>query len=146
MLQLSFPFVRQFGRTLAPRVITSIGLPNPYQERYQLGFKFSKKKSGHTKLKRELFGNQTHVNCFYCNKLLNFKCATVEHLIARSYGGTNERSNVAISCGPCNHYRQDYTHEEWKRIIDTGINRSAYIKLYSYLRDSGRLQERRYLR
>ncbi len=146
MMQISFPFVRDFGRTMPFRVITSIDQPNPYEVNCQMGLKYSKKHSGHTKIKKELFEGKETIPCFYCSELQTFKTATVEHLKPRSRGGTNERSNVTISCGPCNHYRQDYTHEEWKRIIDTGINRSPYIRLYAYLRDSGRLQERRYLR
>lgn len=146
MIQLSFPFVKDFGRTMPPRYITSIGQPNPYEERYQLGFKYSKKKSGHTRLKREFFGEETFIPCYYCNEPLSFRQATVEHLIPRARGGTNSRDNVTISCGPCNHNRRDFTHEEWKKIIETKINRSAYIKLYCLLRDSGRLLERKYLK
>lgn len=146
MMQLSFPFVRDFGRTMPFRVITSVGQPNPYEVNLQLGFKYAKKHSGHTKIKKHLFEGRDKVPCFYCKRPQTFNTATVEHLIPRARGGTNDYSNVTISCGPCNHYRQDYTIEQWQRIIETGINRSPYIILYNHLRDSGRLAERRYLR
>lgn len=145
-MQLSFPFVSDFGRTVPPRLITSTDQSNPYEINFQMGLKYSKKHSGHTRIKRELFEGKETVPCFYCEEPQTFRTATVEHLISRSRGGTNDRPNVTISCGPCNHYRQDYTHEAWKRIIETRINRSSYIRMYNFFRSSGRLLERRYLK
>ena len=45
------------------------------------------------------------VPCFWCKVELTFKQATVEHVIPRSEGGTNDVENLAIACGCCNQGR-----------------------------------------
>ena len=45
--------------------------------------------------------------CCWCQKPLSFEEVTVEHLLARSRGGTNDPSNLAIACKPCNNERED---------------------------------------
>lgn len=45
--------------------------------------------------------------CYWCKRPLAFKDATVEHLLARSRGGTNKPSNLALACRQCNHGRKD---------------------------------------
>ena len=38
----------------------------------------------------------------------------VDHVIPKSRGGTDERSNLAPACRPCNMEKLDVTPEEWK--------------------------------
>ena len=46
-------------------------------------------------------------SCCWCNKELLPKTATLEHLLARSRGGSNSPSNLRLSCAPCNNGRGD---------------------------------------
>ena len=40
--------------------------------------------------------------CFYCLKELTLDTSTIDHCIPRSIGGTNDDSNVVLSCHGCN--------------------------------------------
>ncbi len=40
--------------------------------------------------------------CFYCGRQVRRKDATVEHIIPRCAGGTNNRLNLAMACKQCN--------------------------------------------
>jgi 5-methylcytosine-specific restriction endonuclease McrA len=51
------------------------------------------------------------VSCFVCRAHVPWPDATLEHIIARSLGGTNERSNLAISHAACNFSRKDGAHD-----------------------------------
>lgn len=46
----------------------------------------------------EMFGKQ----CFYCDLSMEFRAARVDHQIPRSKHGSNHRSNLVLSCEPCN--------------------------------------------
>lgn len=41
--------------------------------------------------------------CAYCGKFLTMDEVTMDHVIPKSKGGTNDWDNVVASCGPCNH-------------------------------------------
>lgn len=55
-------------------------------------------------LKKRLYRDVVFAPCFYCKKIFLIENLTIEHLIPRSYGGTNDDSNIAIACSPCNHH------------------------------------------
>lgn len=40
--------------------------------------------------------------CCYCGEQLLYEDATLEHIIARTNGGTNDFENLDIACEPCN--------------------------------------------
>lgn len=40
--------------------------------------------------------------CHYCGRRVRFEDATVEHLTPVERGGTDDFSNLAIACEPCN--------------------------------------------
>jgi 5-methylcytosine-specific restriction endonuclease McrA len=48
---------------------------------------------------------QGFVRCFVCNGLVKKEHATLEHIVPRAKGGTDEMSNLAISHASCNHSR-----------------------------------------
>lgn len=41
-------------------------------------------------------------NCHYCGDELHLLESTVDHVIPRSRGGSDEIENLVLSCGPCN--------------------------------------------
>lgn len=43
-----------------------------------------------------------NAKCFYCRISLKGRRTNVEHIIPKSRGGTNNPSNLVISCAPCN--------------------------------------------
>lgn len=56
-------------------------------------------------LKRNLFKDIFIAPCYYCLNVFLITDLTIEHLIPRSLGGTNEESNITLACAPCNHQR-----------------------------------------
>lgn len=159
MQQLSLPFGKYLERTLPPREITSIGLPNPFVlkgRKSQLTLNFGVSKSrirGYKRQKQFLFRKKSKINCVYCEKALSFSQGTVEHIIPKSKGGTNHISNLTIACHECNNRRQDHSFADWQRIVKSGFRdklpyhfSNPFIRLVYFLSENGRLAERKYLR
>jgi 5-methylcytosine-specific restriction endonuclease McrA len=44
---------------------------------------------------------------------------TIEHIVPRFHGGTDELENLALSCGPCNHTKGH--REDRRRRDDPGL-------------------------
>lgn len=163
MHQLSFPFVKNFGRTLPPREISSVDFPNPfrksekcYQQKLDFNSNISLRKRLHKRnahRKSYLFRGTKQVPCCYCDKPLKYSQATVEHIVQLSMGGTNDISNTTISCGPCNGNRQDFSFEEWRRLVKAGFRdkrpyhfNDPFIRLMEHLKEKNRFLERKYLK
>ena len=53
--------------------------------------------------------------CTYCGTELTLESFNVDHLLPRSRGGTDEESNLALSCVFCNSKKGSKTPEEWAR-------------------------------
>ena len=127
MIQLQFPFVKDFGRTLPPREITSIGLSNPYcvdiYNQLKL-FSIRHSQSLNRNLRKKLFRINPFPNCYYCNDKLDCNTATLEHLIPRTFGGQSNIDNVALSCAHCNTLRDNAPIEVWKNKMK---HKSRYI-------------------
>jgi hypothetical protein len=61
----------------------------------------------------ELFREQDG-RCYYCNVYLDgITDSHLEHKIARSNGGKNEKENLVISCQTCNISKNNKSLEEW---------------------------------
>lgn len=52
----------------------------------------------------ELWEAQNH-RCLWCEKVIPRAIATLEHLIAKADGGTDDRINLAAACASCNRKR-----------------------------------------
>lgn len=63
--------------------------------------------------KNHRFGAATTVPCRYCNRALTRGEATVEHVVPRSRGGKNARSNFDVSCYDCNVNKGDLSEAEF---------------------------------
>ena len=67
-----------------------------------------------------LFRYRVVCPCMYCGKFLIKENATIEHLIRRCDDGRNTRGNLYVSCGECNHNRDDTSVIDWKYIRSQG--------------------------
>jgi hypothetical protein len=58
-------------------------------------------------------------NCYVCGELIeNFTLATLEHIIPRSKGGSNQQDNLALSHKVCNEIKSNHIEEKiWRREI-----------------------------
>ena len=50
--------------------------------------------------------------CYYCHMRLEKKEATMDHKVPLSRGGVSSRSNVVLSCKPCNAKKKYWTPAE----------------------------------
>lgn len=70
-------------------------------------------------LKRILLGEATkdgsQVVCFYCQSSIPSQDSHLEHKRPISRGGDNGRTNLVLSCAPCNLRKGRKTHEEFLR-------------------------------
>jgi 5-methylcytosine-specific restriction endonuclease McrA len=60
------------------------------------------------------FGTLT---CYLCLKPIEFGKDSLEHKISKTKGGTNDYSNLAISCLRCNFRKHDKSEIEFKKIL-----------------------------
>jgi 5-methylcytosine-specific restriction endonuclease McrA len=67
--------------------------------------------------------------CFYCGRLLFESFSQtfhIEHKIPISRGGSNDISNIALSCAQCNFKKGTMTHDEFqqdlKKLIEENMN------------------------
>lgn len=62
-----------------------------------------KRKSSYKQEKRKLLKKTNR--CHWCNIPLNFKTATIDHVIPLTRGGLNNLNNMVLSCDSCNNKR-----------------------------------------
>lgn len=60
------------------------------------------------KLKSEVFNETSDKICVFCGKVLTIDRFSVDHIIPRCYGGTNDKSNLVICCRICNKIKSNY--------------------------------------
>jgi hypothetical protein len=52
--------------------------------------------------------------CHWCHKVLNLRTSTIDHLIPRSRGGTDRRTNLVLACYGCNQAKRDMMPETFR--------------------------------
>lgn len=65
-------------------------------------------------------------SCAYCGDVAEDGCVlTLDHVLARDLGGSNDSTNLVTSCLSCNSSKQNKTMREWYRNLrDRGIDTS----------------------
>ena len=51
--------------------------------------------------------------CAYCDKELDTKSATIDHIVPKYKGGHNVKSNMICSCSKCNRSKGSVILEDW---------------------------------
>jgi len=59
--------------------------------------------------------NSGHVLCYVCGIHVEWKLATLEHILPRDRGGTNAESNLAISHCKCNNLKGNNIMEKQEK-------------------------------
>jgi len=78
--------------------------------------------------KTEFLLHVQHHKCPYCHRTLKANHCTKEHLIPKSYGGTNQIGNLCLVHESCNTKRgNDMTHPEFVRLIHTRLTTPWWI-------------------
>lgn len=58
--------------------------------------------------KHRLYFDLGFNNCYWCEAPMNYREATIEHVIPQSLGGRHAIENLALACYPCNSDRGSY--------------------------------------
>jgi len=57
---------------------------------------------------RALLSEQQNHRCCYCGEhFTHYNPATIEHVIPKARGGTDDYDNLVVACEPCNRQRGD---------------------------------------
>lgn len=78
---------------------------------------------------KEKFGN----HCWYCGIELEGISSHIDHVKPKSRGGTNEITNLALSCPFCNYAKKDLTADAfllWFCHIRSGSYRCDFVKAF----------------
>lgn len=77
--------------------------------------------------------------CFYCGNRFAFSIITIDHVVRKRDGGTNEMSNLVLACFPCNQYREmgsasekarrKFVQRQAEYIMTGGFNRQAIARM-----------------
>jgi len=70
-----------------------------------------------SKTKRHEIYNKYNGRCAYCGRKMTYKDMQVDHLQAKSRGGSNDISNLMPACRACNHYKRAHTLEVFRQYI-----------------------------
>lgn len=63
--------------------------------------------------------------CNGCKKIFAFRNMTLDHILPRSRGGTDDPKNLQLLCAPCNSSKGARTQEEWYQALkEKGQSRS----------------------
>lgn len=64
--------------------------------------------------------NRDGRKCFYCDRKLKYKYATIDHIKPECFGGKMEWGNVVIACFQCNHTRGNMPADIFLTLMMTG--------------------------
>lgn len=94
-----------------------------YRERYpELGRRRKAIEIRKVKIKADLHSRQNG-QCFYCHCELD-DTAQIDHRIAMINGGSDDMSNLALTCAWCNHHKHVKSEDEWRKRVNR-VARSA---------------------
>lgn len=60
--------------------------------------------------------------CVFCKKEFLTSNLTIEHIIPKKYGGTNELNNLVLSCRICNFHRDRADYFEYMKWMDNLVD------------------------
>ena len=76
-----------------------------------------KKKSPGSGNRRRFRLWEKNPHCKYCNRLLEFRESSLDHVIPLSKGGSNKLSNIVLACYKCNKEKADLSPEHYLSIV-----------------------------
>lgn len=71
--------------------------------------------------------------CQYCGESLNFKTATIDHIVPKISGGKNDFTNCVTSCYTCNNSKGRRTLEE----ASMKLLRQPFVPKFSHIQTVG---------
>jgi hypothetical protein len=77
------------------------------------GRRVSAYKRGRRRLLGTLATRDAGLACLWCGRVLPASRLTLDHVVPRSAGGSNQMANLCLACRRCNRDRRDMSPLEW---------------------------------
>ena len=74
--------------------------------------------------------------CAYCNKELDTKSATIDHIVPKYKGGHNVKSNMVCSCSKCNRSKGSVLLEDWYNPSNSYYSEERLVKIKHWIEDN----------
>ena len=74
--------------------------------------------------------------CAYCDKELDTKSATVDHIVPKFKGGHNVKSNMICSCSKCNRSKGSVLLEDWYNPSNSYYSEERLGKIRHWIEDN----------
>ena len=74
--------------------------------------------------------------CAYCNKQLDTKTATIDHILPKFKGGHNVKSNMICSCSKCNRSIGSVLLEDWYNSSNSHYSEERLGKIKHWIEDN----------
>ena len=74
--------------------------------------------------------------CAYCDKDLDTKSATIDHIVPKFKGGHNVKSNMVCSCSKCNRSKGSVLLEDWYNPSNSCYSEERLGKIKHWIEDN----------
>ena len=74
--------------------------------------------------------------CAYCDKELDTKSATIDHIVPKFKGGHNVKSNMICSCSKCNRSKGSVLLEDWYNPSNSFYSEERLGKIKHWIEDN----------
>ena len=74
--------------------------------------------------------------CAYCDKELDTKSATIDHIVPKFKGGHNVKSNMICSCSKCNRSKGSVLLEDWYNPSNSCYSEERLGKIKHWIEDN----------
>jgi len=74
--------------------------------------------------------------CAYCDKNLDEKSATIDHILPKFKGGHNVKSNMICSCSKCNRSKGSVLLEDWYNSSNSHYSEERLGKIKHWIEDN----------
>ena len=74
--------------------------------------------------------------CAYCDKDLDVKSATIDHIVPKFKGGHNVKSNMVCSCSKCNRSKGSILLEDWYNPSNSYYSEERLGKIKHWIEDN----------
>ena len=74
--------------------------------------------------------------CAYCDKELDTKSATIDHIVPKYKGGHNVKSNMICCCAKCNRSKGSVLLEDWYNPSNSYYSEERLVKIKHWIEDN----------
>ena len=74
--------------------------------------------------------------CAYCDKEVDIKSATIDHIVPKYKGGHNVKSNMVCSCSKCNRSKGSVLLEDWYNSSNSHYSEERLGKIKHWIEDN----------